>query len=158
MTLGYDRENLTGASSYPGEVSKDFYGRAVPKHAHGTARLEQPTASTKEIMEAVMALFERITDPRLLVRRVYLTAEQVVPAGTGSRTAPEEQLDLFMDHAALARQQAEKAAALAQEQRLQRTMLEIKKRFGKNAILKGMNLLEGATTKERNGQVGGHRA
>lgn len=158
LTLGYDRENLTGASSYPGEVSKDFYGRAVPKHAHGTARLEQPTASTKEIMEAVMALFERITDPRLLVRRVYLTAEQVVPAGTGSRTAPEEQLDLFTDHAALARQQAEKAAALAQEQRLQRTMLEIKKRFGKNAILKGMNLLEGATTKERNGQVGGHRA
>lgn len=156
LTLGYDRENLTGGSSYQGEVTRDFYGRAVPKHAHGTARLQGPTASGKEIMEAVTALFQQIADPRLLVRRVYLTAEQVVPAGSLPDVPEEGQLDLFSAPDAL--RQEEKAAALEQERRLQTTMVEIKKRFGKNAILKGMNLLDGATTRERNGQVGGHRA
>ena len=161
LTLGYDRESLKGSQGnipYQGEVTRDFYGRAVPKHAHGTARLEQPTASTKEIMAAVLALFDRITDKSLLVRRVYLTAERVVPVSAVPQPEAGEQMDLFTDYAALERQRAERDAALAQERQLQTTMLALKKRFGKNAVLKGMDLLEGATTRERNGQVGGHRA
>jgi len=161
LTLGYDRENLKSAGAreqYQGEVTTDFYGRAVPKHAHGTAHVEQPTSSTKEIMEAVMALFERIIDKNLLVRRVYLTAERVVPTSSVSPPSAAEQLDLFTDYEALEKQCAERQAALAQERKLQTAMLDIKKRFGKNAVLKGMNLLDGATTKDRNQQVGGHRA
>ncbi len=161
LTISYDRENLKSAGSrsqYQGEVTKDFYGRAIPKHAHGTARLEQPTASTKEIMEAVLALFDRVTDKTLLARRVYLTAERVVPLASLSQVETPEQMDLFTDYGALERQRAERNAALAQERQLQTTMLTLKKRFGKNAVLKGMDLLEGATAVERNGQVGGHRA
>jgi DNA polymerase V len=160
LTIGYDIENLSAQnrSRYQGEITTDHYGRQVPKHAHGTANLDGYTSSTKKIMEAVMALFDRIVDPNLLTRRVNLTANHVVPEGEAPKEAPLQQLDLFTDYAALASQQQAEEADGAKERRMQEAMLSIKKKFGKNAILKGMNLQEGATTMERNRQIGGHKA
>ena len=161
LTVGYDIDNLKDnkiGSGYSGEVTMDRYGRAVPKHAHGTANLDDYTASTKRIIAAVLELFDRITDKNLLVRRIYLTANRVVEEGTAPDKHPMEQLDLFTDYDAQSKLQTEEKAAMERERRMQRTMLDIKKRFGKNAILKGMNLEEGATTNSRNGQIGGHKA
>ncbi len=161
LTVGYDIENLSDPGrrkAYQGEVKTDRYGRAIPKHAHGTANLETYTSSTKQITAAVLALFDRIIDKHLLVRRVYLTANRVVEEASAPDKRGIEQLDLFTDYAAQERRQAEEKAALEREKRMQRAVLEIKKRYGKNAILKGMNLEEGATTISRNGQIGGHRA
>lgn len=157
LTVGYDIENLKEKNSYQGEVTTDRYGRAIPKHAHGTANLEDYTASTKRIVASALELFDRIIDRNLLVRRFYLTATRVLSEGeTPAKEA--EQLDLFTDYAALEEKQAQEAAALEREKKLQKTMLDIKKRFGKNAILKGMNLEEGATARERNNTIGGHRS
>lgn len=161
LTIGYDIENLSDpkrARSYRGEVTVDRYGRRVPKHAHGTVNLPKPTSSTKRIMEAVMELYGRITDENLLIRRITLTANHVVEEGTAKREPEFEQLDLFTDYAALERQQQEEEAALQRERKIQQAMLDIKRKYGKNAILKGMNLKEGATAKDRNGQIGGHKA
>ena len=161
LTVGYDIDNLRDnkiGSGYRGEVTFDRYGRAVPKHAHGTANLDDYTASTKRIIAAALELFDRITDKNLLVRRIYLTANRVVEEGTAPDKHPMEQLDLFTDYDAQSKLKAEEKAAMERERRMQRTMLDIKKRFGKNAILKGMNLEEGATTISRNGQIGGHKA
>ena len=153
LTLGYDRESLTTPGiRYSGPVTVDHYGRKIPKHAHGTANLPRQTASAKAITGAVMELFDRIADPQLLVRRINLTAARVVRE---QDTAAEDvQLDLFADPATQLREQEEQA----REKRRQQAVLHIKKRFGKNAILKGMNFEEGATTISRNGQVGGHKA
>lgn len=161
LTIGYDIENLSDpkrARSYRGEVTVDRYGRRVPKHAHGTINLPKPMSSTKRIMEAVMELYERITDENLLIRRITLTANHVVEEGTVRREPEYEQLDLFTDYAALEHRQQEEEAALQRERKIQQAMLDIKRRYGKNAILKGMNLKEGATAKDRNSQIGGHRA
>ena len=161
LTIGYDIENLANpeiSRSYKGEVTTDHYGRKVPKHAHGTANLDRQTASTMLIMKAVMELYERIVDKKLLVRRITLTANRLVDAAAAHRQAVPEQLDLFTDYAALEQQKAEEEAALEREKRMQQAMLEIKKKYGKNAILKGMNLQEGATTIDRNKQIGGHKA
>lgn len=161
LTVGYDIDNLKDtkiSSNYHGEVTVDRYGRAVPKHAHGTENLEVYTSSTKRIVAAVMELFERIANKDLLVRRIYLTANHVLEESSAPDKREMEQLDLFTDYAALQKRQAEERAALEREKRMQKTMLEIKRRFGKNAILKGMNLEEGATTISRNGQIGGHKA
>jgi DNA polymerase V len=150
-------ENLTDPgrrSRYRGAVTTDHYGRQIPKHAHGTANLGGHTSSTRQIVQAVLDLFDRIVDPELLVRRVNLAANHVVGEASALKLKPMEQLDLFTDYAA---QQAE-AAALDRERRMQKAMLSIQKKFGKNAILKGMNLEEGATTVERNRQIGGHKA
>ena len=156
LTVGYDIENLKGA--YQGEVTTDRYGRAIPKHAHGTANMEEYTASTRRIVTAALELFDRIIDRSLLVRRFYLTATRVAD----ERSAPDkkafEQMDLFTDYAASQERKAEESAELEREKKVQRTMLDIKRRFGKNAILKGMNLEEGATAKERNNMIGGHRS
>ena len=156
LTVGYDIENLKGA--YQGEVTTDRYGRAIPKHAHGTANMEEYTASTRRIVTAALELFDRIIDRSLLVRRFYLTATRVAD----ERSAPDkkafEQTDLFTDYAASQVQKAQESAELEREKKVQRTMLDIKRRFGKNAILKGMNLEEGATAKERNNMIGGHRS
>ena len=156
LTAGYDIENLKG--TYQGEVTTDRYGRAIPKHAHGTANLEEYTASTRRIVTAALELFDRIIDRSLLVRRFYLTATRVAD----ERSAPDkkafEQMDLFTDYAASQERKAEESAELEREKKVQRTMLDIKRRFGKNAILKGMNLEEGATAKERNNMIGGHRS
>ncbi len=161
LTVGYDIENLTDTNrrrNYKGAVTIDRYGRKVPKHAHGTANLKWQTSSTKLIIEAVMELYDRIVDENLLVRRINITANKLVDEESVSRTDRYEQLDLFTDYKAREEEQAKEEEALEREKRMQRAMLDIKKKFGKNAILKGMNLEEGATAKDRNKQIGGHKA
>ena len=141
-----------------GAVTTDFYGRSIPKPAHGSAKLGEWTSSTRRIVDAVVALYERIVARELLVRRVNLAACRLA-AENSVRSAPAPvQLDLFTDYDALAARQKAEAEALADERKLQLAMLEIKKKYGKNAILKGMNLEEGATTQSRNRQIGGHKA
>ncbi len=163
LTVGYDIENLTNPEikkKYKGEITIDHYGRKVPKHAHGTVNLDRQTSSTKMIMEAVLDLYDRIVDPNLLVRRITLVANHLIDetAAIEKQRTTFEQLDLFTDYAALEKKQEEEKAALSKERKLQEAMLEVKKKYGKNAMLKGMNLQEGAMTKERNNQIGGHKA
>ena len=157
LTVGYDIENLTRpeiSAAYTGPVVTDHYGRKIPKHSHGTVNLERRMSSARRIMEAVMELFDRVANPALLVRRLNLTAnflereEDVLP---GSEF---QQLDLFMDLQAQQREDEE----LEREKRRQKAMLGIKRKYGKNAIFRGMDLEEGATTMARNGQIGGHKA
>ena len=157
LTVGYDIENLKGRS-YQGEVTTDRYGRAIPKHAHGTANLEEYTASTKRIITAALELFDRIIDRNLLARRIYLTAARVADESSAPDKKAFEQLDMFTDYGAAQAQRAQETAELEREKKVQRAMLDIKRRFGKNAILKGMNLEEGATGKDRNNTIGGHRS
>ena len=138
LTVGYDMENLKNpvkGKSYHGPVTTDRYGRAIPKHAHGTQNLKQYTASTKLITQAVMELFQRIVDPDLLTRRVYLVAAHVVPKSSLTHEEVVEQLDLFTDQDAEDKRSEEEAAELEREQRKQKAVLAIKKRYGKNAIL-----------------------
>lgn len=161
LTVGYDMENLKVSSkrkAYHGMVTTDRYGRAIPKHAHGTQNLDKPTSSTKLITQAAMELFSRIVDPGLLARRVYLVAAHVVPESSLTHEEVVEQLDLFTDLAAEDKKREQETLDLARERKRQEAVLSIKRKFGKNAILKGANLVEGATTKSRNGQIGGHRA
>lgn len=160
LTVGYDIENLTDPDrrkNYKGQVTVDQYGRKIPKHAHGTVNLKKQTSSTHLITSAVMGLFDRITEPTLLVRRVNIVANHVVPEALVSEQQTMEQLDLFTDYEALERKRKEEKEALQKERKMQEAMLSIKKKYGKNAILKGMNLQEGATAKNRNSQIGGHR-
>jgi DNA polymerase V len=161
LTVGYDIENLTDAArkkKYRGEVTTDHYGRKIPKHAHGTTNLGRQTSSTQLITEAVMELFDRIVDSNLLVRRLNVVANHVVAESSVEKKQSYEQLDLFTDYETLQKQQKEEEAALEREKKMQQAMISIKKKFGKNAILKGMNLQEGATAKDRNRQIGGHKA
>lgn len=162
VTVGYDIENLTDPkrrAQYHGAIVKDGYGREIPKHSHGTANLDGHTSSTKKIMCATTELFDRIVDNSLLIRRLNITANHVVPeASAPKKDSGYQQLDLFTDYAALEAQQEQEAAELEREKKMQKAMLTIKKKFGKNAILKGMNLEEGATAKDRNAQIGGHKA
>ena len=152
-TIGYDRCN----EEYQGEYSVDRYGRKVPKHAHGTVNLGRQTASEKLIRKAVAELFERIVDKNLFVRRLYITATHVVPESE-KREGGALQLDLFTDYEAEQKRREAEDAELEREKKRQEAVLEIKNKYGKNAILKGMNLEEGATAKSRNGQIGGHKA
>lgn len=162
VTIGYDIENLTDPErkkKYHGTIVKDHYGRQIPKHAHGTANLDGHTSSTRKIMCAVSDLFDRIVDKNLLVRRLSIVANHVLPeADAPKKNDGFEQLDLFTDYAALEVKQEQERAELEREKKMQQAMLTIKKKFGKNAILKGMNLEEGATAKDRNAQIGGHKA
>ena len=163
LTIGYDIESLTDPkirSAYKGEVTTDHYGRRVPKHAHGTVNLPHLTSSTQIIMDAVTELYDRIVNPLLLVRRVTVTANGLVDElkAKERRAGEFEQLDLFTDYDALEKEREAEDERLAKERRLQEAMIDIKGKYGKNAVLKGMNLQEGATTKERNRQIGGHKA
>ena len=161
MTVGYDIENLTNPKikkSYHGAITTDHYGRAVPKTAHSSVNLGRQTSSTKLILDAVTELFERIVDENLLVRRINITANHVVDEATVQKTDSLEQLDLFTDYVAERAKKEAEEAELAREKRMQKAILDIKKKHGKNAILKGMNLEEGATTVDRNRQIGGHKA
>ena len=154
LTIGYDVENLKNdeiRKLYKGEITEDRYGRKVPKHAHGTINLEKKTASTKKLMEAVEKLYDRIINDKLLTRRINLTANKVVKEG--KKQAEFEQMDLFANYNEI----KQKEIKDEKEKNLQYVMIDIKKKYGKNAILKGMNLVEGGTTIERNGQVGGHK-
>ena len=161
LTIGYDIENLNDtkrSQEYKGEVTIDHYGRRVPKHAHGTTNLSRKTSSTKLITEAVMELFDRIVNPKLLVRRVTLTANHVVDEKFVIEENSYEQMNLFTDYEEESQKREEEQAELEREKRMQHAVLSIKKKYGKNAILKGMNLQEGATTVDRNNQIGGHKA
>lgn len=161
LTVGYDIENLTDpkiSKYYTGPVTTDHYGRQIPKHAHGTVNLDRQTSSTRIIVEAMLGLFDRIVDKKLLVRRVNVSANRVVSESSVDTSAPMEQLDLFTDYEELERKQKAEQAALEREKKAQKAIIEIRKKYGKNAVLKGMNLQEGATTKDRNEQVGGHKA
>lgn len=153
LTVGYDIDNLKNRQ-YRGAVTTDHYGRKIPKHAHGTANLNRQTSSTKLITDAVLELYDRIVDRSLMVRRINITATHVVDERTAAQAASFRQLDLFTDYGALQKEEE----ALKREKQMQLAMLEIKKKFGKNAVLKGMNLQEGATAAERNRQIGGHKA
>ncbi len=159
LTIGYDIENLTNkAISYKGEVTTDAYGRRVPKHAHGTANIGEQTSSTMIILEKVMALYDHIVNPQLLVRRINVSANHVVPEDSAIKTESYEQLDLFTDYDNLKRIEKNKENQLKKERAIQNATINLRNRFGKNAILKGMNLQKEATTKDRNNQIGGHKA
>ena len=161
LTVGYDIENLKNPElrrRYSGEITTDNYGRAVPKHAHGSENLGRYTSSSKQILQAVTTLFERVVDPLLLVRRMNLVANHVVYEAELPKESTVEQLDLFTDYAAREEREKQEAAEQQRERRRQEALLSIKKKFGKNAIMKGMNLEEGATAKERNATIGGHKA
>ena len=162
ITVGYDIENLTDPErrkKYHGDIVKDHYGRQIPKHAHGTINLGGHTSSTKKIMDATAELYDRIVDKSLLIRRLNIVANHVIDeASAPKRGGDFEQLDLFTDYAAVEAKREKENAELEREKRMQKAMLSIKKKFGKNAILKGMNLEEGATAKDRNEQIGGHKA
>ena len=161
LTVGYDIGNLEAGKTkkrYQGEITVDRYGRKVPKHAHGTANLKNRTSSSMEMTEAVLELYERIVNPDLLIRRVYITANRVVDESMEEEIVSFEQLDLFTDYSNLEEEQKKRKEKLEREKKLQQATLDIKKKFGKNALLKGMNLEEGATTIERNNQIGGHKA
>ncbi|MCR5688467.1 MAG: DNA methylase [Lachnospiraceae bacterium] len=158
LTIGYesvkDPDELKG---YNGEMSLDWYGRLVPKHGHGTAPLGRFTSSTRLITDAVMELYERVTDPSLFIRRINVCAGRVVPEEEAKEADSYEQLDLFSVFGEGA-ENADEEERLAKERSLQLATLNIKEKYGKNAILKGTNFLEGATAMERNRQVGGHKA
>lgn len=165
LTVGYDIENLTNSEirkNYSGEITTDHYGRKVPKHAHGTANLGRQTSSTKLITDAVMDLYDRIVDKNLLVRRITVVANRLVDESLAAAEGTYEQLNLFtdFDENGTQKEAGHNAAeeSLSKERKLQEAMLSVKKKYGKNAMLKGMNLKEGAMTIERNNQIGGHKA
>ena len=160
LTIGYDSDSLADPEirkNYRGETTADRYGRKVPKHAHGTANLGCRTSSSQVIVDAVMELYGRIVAPDLLVRRVTVAAARLWEEDQ-AREETYEQLDLFTDYEALEKERKAREERLARERRLQEAVLSVKKKYGKNAILKGMNLQEGATAVERNRQIGGHKA
>ena len=159
LTVGYDRENLDNpsrAAQYKGPVTADRYGRKIPKHAVGTENFPY-TSSANDLLRAVTALYDRIVDENLLIRRLSISANKLLDEANAPKEEAE-QLDLFTDYAAKEHQEQEDRVAHARERKLQEAMLDIKKKYGKNAILKGMNLEEGATARERNRTIGGHQA
>lgn len=161
LTIGYDIENLKDpkrASKYNGEITTDHYGRAVPKHAHGTQNFENYSSAGSIIEKGVMELFDRIVDKNLLVRRITIAACRLIPEDEVQESSECFQLDMFTDYEALEKKKAEEKASLARERNRQEAILTIRNKFGKNAILRGMNFEEGATAKDRNKQIGGHKA
>lgn len=160
LTVGYDKDNLTDPLTrayYTGAVVTDHYGRAIPRHAHGTTHLSAPTSSTDAILSAVTALFDRIVNTGLTVRRLTLAAAHLQDEHTVCREPPE-QLSLFCDPEAQLNARRQRDAARARERSRQEAILRIKKKYGNNAIFRGMDLEDGATARERNRQIGGHNA
>ena len=161
LTIGYDIENITDKNrsrNYKGTVTTNYYGKKVPKPAHGTTNLPKQTSSTTLITNAVMELYDKIVNKKLLIRRINIVANKLVDEHSVKNANKYEQLDLFTDYEILKKQREKENAESEREKRMQNTILDIKKKFGKNAILKGMNLQEGATAKDRNNQIGGHKA
>ena len=161
LTVGYDIGNLESGNKkkqYQGEITVDRYGRKVPKHAHGTANLKNRTSSSIEMIEMILELYDKIVNPDLFIRRVYITANHVIDESLAEEKVSFEQLDLFTDYSHMEEEQQKRKEKLEREKKLQHAALDIKKKFGKNALLKGMNLEEGATAVERNSQIGGHKA
>ena len=161
LTIGYDVENLNNSereNTYNGEVKIDRYGRKIPKHAHGTANIGKYTSSTRLIVEATMKLYDEIINQKLLIRRINISANRLILESEASENTAPEQLDIFTDYEEVERQKRASEAEFEREKRLQNTIISLKKKFGKNTILKGMNFEEGATAKDRNQQIGGHKA
>ena len=159
LDIGYDRESLEGerGRKYTGSVVMDPYGRKIPKAAHGTGNMDGYTSSTHVIMSAVLDVYDRVVHKDLLIRRVNVTACNLVSETEIPEEQPE-QLDMFTDYEALEQEKKARQLAEEKERRLQNVTLAIQDRYGKNAVLKGMNLMEGGTTIARNGQIGGHKA
>ena len=161
LTIGYDVENLQDPgrlAAYRGKVRMDRYGRKVPEHAHGSVNLGEHTSSTQKILDAVMQLYDRIADPALLIRRLNITANNIMLEEEAEKPVRYEQMDLFTDYEALEREREAERARKEKEKSLQKAVIGIKKRYGKNAILKGTDLQEGATMIDRNNQIGGHKS
>lgn len=162
LTVGYDAENLTRPdirAKYHGEITTNYYGKAVPKHAHGTHNFDKPTSSSRQLMDAAATLFGRLVNPDLLIRRMNLTVNRVVSESVlNNQNKQPVQLDLFTDYEALEKERQEEQARMEKERRMQEVQLKIKQKYGKNAILRGLNFSEGATAKDRNAQIGGHKA
>jgi len=160
LTIGYDIDNLTNPkilSKYDGEITTDMYGRKIPKHSHGTINIDHKTSSTKIIMEEVIKLFDRIVNPILLVRRINLTACNLIDERNYVEDKKSEQLNLFTNYQLEEEKKEEQRKDEQNEKKIQKTLLEIKNKYGKNSILKGINYLDGATAKDRNEEVGGHK-
>ncbi len=164
LTIGYDGESLENPAicqdgNGPVDITLDYYGRPVPKHAHGTVRLRRLTSSSRMIREAASSLYRRIVNPKFMVRRIYIVAGNVVDESLAeSPKTGHAQLDLFTDYAAIERHEKAENRELAREKKMQEAMLDIKQKYGKNAILRGLNFKDGATMRERNTQIGGHKA
>lgn len=161
LTIGYDIENLSDeqvSSEYKGEVTTDRYGRKTPKHAHGTINLDRYTSSTNKLVAAAMELFDRIIDKRLTSRRINVVACRVIPETEMAAENEAEQLDFFTNFEEKQAEKEKEDKALEREKNMQQAILKMKKKYGKNAVLRGMNLEDGATTVSRNKQIGGHRA
>lgn len=157
LTIGYDIENIN-RGQYSGEITTDFYGRKVPKHAHSSGNIGRHTSSTKLIMDTTVELFERIINKDLLVRRVTICANHILTESETNNKPKFQQLTIFSSADEEIKKEEQELKYFKKEKSIQHTMLKIQRRYGKNAILKGLNLQEGAKTIERNKQVGGHRA
>ena len=159
LTIGYDADSLKNPSRpYLGEVTVDYYGRAIPKHAHGSVNFPLHTSSTEEIMEGVLKLYDRIINPNLLIRRVNISVNNLIRESERCDDIENEQMDLFTDYDKKDREKKAKKARYDREKSKQNALIAIKKKYGGNAVLRGMNLTEGATTIDRNKQIGGHKA
>ncbi len=160
LTIGYDIENLTNSEIkklYKGEITTDRYGRKIPKHAHGTINLEEMTSSTKIIMKAIDELYERIINKNLLVRRIYVVTNNVIRENEIPKKTENEQISLFVDYEKEQKEKEIEDKKKKQENNLQHAIIDIKKKYGKNSVIKGMNLEKDGTTIERNSQIGGHK-
>ncbi|MBR3994376.1 MAG: DNA methylase [Clostridia bacterium] len=161
LIIGYDSKNLNiegFSEKYTGEITTDMYGRKIPKNARGNVNLGQYTSSTRIIMEKVLSVFDKIADKNLLSRRINISACNLIDEREAVKKQIPIQLDIFTDYSELEKEQEREKEALGREKNKQKAMIEIKNKYGKNAILKGMNFEEGATAKDRNGQIGGHKA
>ncbi len=161
LTVCYDTQNLTDpdiSNAFKGETVNDRYGRKTPKPAHGILNLERATSSGMLITNAAAKLFDKLVDKRLLVRRIYLTALRVADEASFKDPEECEQLDMFTDYEALQKKREQEKYELGREKNVQKAILGIKQKYGKNALLKGMSLENGATAIERNNQIGGHKA
>ena len=161
LTIGYDVESLTNksiSSKYKGQIKKDWYGRNIPVHSHGTINIEHPTSSSRILIQKVAELYDRIVNPNLLIRRLTLSINHLIKEDRVNRHKYAEQLDLFAEYEEIKRKQEEEKKKLSKERKQQETLLHLRKKFGKNVVLRGLNYAEGATQKERNQQIGGHKA
>ena len=161
LNIGYDVECLADyniSKNYNGEITTDFYGRKIPKPAHGTINLKYKTSSSKLLTDAIIKLYEQIVNKELLIRKVNIFANNLIDENEAKKEKVVKQIDLFTDYRTLEKERQKEMQEQQEENKIQHVILDIKKKYGKNAILKGMNFVEGATTRERNEQIGGHRA
>lgn len=161
LTIGYDVESLTNkaiSSRYKGQIKKDFYGRNVPVHSHGTINIDRPTSSARILIEKTAELYDRIVNPNLLIRRLTLSINHLIDEFRINRHKYAVQPDLFSDYEEIKRKREAESRENAKERRRQEALLHLRKKFGKNVVLRGLNYAEGATQKDRNKQIGGHKA